>query len=157
MHSFARTFLTSTDSFSFSQGHCEGVVGLFRGRDVDFLQARLKKPVMTPRSSSSKVSNSSTSLIKSPDSTTADTLAHDSSQPAIFASVQTENRDEMGSSRGEPSETRWNKQVEQSRDDTLDERRGTMEGLGLGVGVEESLGRMQISVTEEKEQKTGTA
>ena len=63
----------------------------------------------------------------------------------------------MGSSRGEPSETRWNKQVEQSRDDTLDERRGTMEGLGLGVGVEESLGRMQISVTEEKEQKTGTA
>ncbi|GAA5989726.1 hypothetical protein JCM5350_007368 [Sporobolomyces pararoseus] len=137
-------------------GHCEGVVGLFRGRDVDFLQARLKKPVMTPRSSSSKVSNNSTSLTKSPNSTTADALAHDSFQPPILTSVQTENRDEMGSSRGEPSETRWNKQVEQSRDDALDERRGTIEGLGLGVGVEESLGRMQISVTEEKEQKTAS-
>lgn len=37
-----------------SQGHCEGVVGLFRHGDVEFLQAQLKKPVMTPRSSSSK-------------------------------------------------------------------------------------------------------
>ncbi|GAA5829356.1 hypothetical protein JCM3766R1_001069 [Sporobolomyces carnicolor] len=35
-------------------GHCEGVVGLFRHGDVEFLQAQLKKPVMTPRSSSSK-------------------------------------------------------------------------------------------------------
>ncbi|GAA5936703.1 uncharacterized protein JCM15063_001961 [Sporobolomyces koalae] len=32
-------------------GHCEGVVGLFRSEDVEFLQAKLKRPVMTPRSS----------------------------------------------------------------------------------------------------------
>jgi len=36
----------------FAQGHCEDVVGLFHGQDVQFLQAKLKRPVMTPRSSS---------------------------------------------------------------------------------------------------------
>ncbi|GAA6064401.1 hypothetical protein JCM10212_007139 [Sporobolomyces blumeae] len=30
-------------------GHCEDVVGLFRGADVTFLQAKLKRPVMTAR------------------------------------------------------------------------------------------------------------
>ncbi|GAA5864059.1 hypothetical protein JCM1840_000689 [Sporobolomyces johnsonii] len=34
-------------------GFCEGVVGLFHGAEVVFQQSKLKRPVMTPRSSSS--------------------------------------------------------------------------------------------------------
>ncbi|GAA5947591.1 hypothetical protein JCM3765_000989 [Sporobolomyces pararoseus] len=140
-------------------GHCEGVVGLFRGRDVEFLQVRLKKPVMTRRSSSSKGSNISANLTKSRLPTPADTLAHDSSQTEVLAQSQSKDRDEVGSSRNEPSETRWKKKVEQSRDETsngLSARRGTLEGLGLGVGVEESLAGMQISLSEEREKNLDT-
>ncbi|CEQ41937.1 SPOSA6832_03695, partial [Sporobolomyces salmonicolor] len=38
------------------QGFCEGVVGLFHGAEVVFQQFKLKRPVMTPRSSSSAFS-----------------------------------------------------------------------------------------------------
>ncbi|GAA5898280.1 uncharacterized protein JCM6883_000979 [Sporobolomyces salmoneus] len=111
-------------------GHCEGVVGLFRGEDVDFLQARLKKPVMTPRSSTvgkdSSRSRSKPSFSLGPGSLPSTSAASNiDRQPAA---EHGDRSGSIGNGNGQDAQT----QLEQLQDLGVG-RAAEVEGLGIEV------------------------
>ncbi|GAA6010405.1 hypothetical protein JCM11491_006307 [Sporobolomyces phaffii] len=121
-------------------GHCEGVVGLFRGQDVRFLQPKLKKPVMTPRDSAPRTSKSRL------DPSTFDPHASASPLPGSSNHPGVESEDACGSSRDVVSDDSPKAREEEDRrpDVGLGRGRTAAEIEGLGITVKGGVSKQSI-------------